>query len=64
MKRFFLLAAAMIFGTMLSAQTQTQQGYVKTKGRMVNGKLVLGKCLQRCYPMRAFLITAMRCMIM
>ena len=46
MKRFFLLAAAMILGIMLSAQTQTQQGYVKTKGRMVNGKLVPGQGLK------------------
>ena len=46
MKKLFLLAAAMILGIMLSAQTQTQQGYVKTKGRMVNGKLVPGQGLK------------------
>ena len=43
MKKFFLLSAAMMLSIMLSAQTQ--QGYVKTKGRMVNGKLVPGQGL-------------------
>lgn len=43
MKKLFLLAAAMILGTMLSAQTQTQQGYVKTKGRLTNnGSVIAG----------------------
>ena len=44
MKKFILLSAAMMFGIMLSAQTQ--QGYVKTKGRMVDGKLVPGQGLK------------------
>lgn len=36
----------MTLSVMLSAQTQVQQGYVKTKGRMVNGKLVPGQGLK------------------
>ena len=44
MKRFFLLTALILLGLTLSAQTQ--QGYVKTKGRMVNGKLVPGQGLK------------------
>ena len=44
MKKIILLSTAMIIGIMLSAQTQ--QGYVKTKGRMVNGKLVPGQGLK------------------
>ena len=44
MKRFFILSIVMMLGIMLSAQTQ--QGYVKTKGRMVNGKLVHGQGLK------------------
>lgn len=47
MKRFFLLAAAMMIGIMLLAQTQTQQGYVKTKGRMdAKGNLIPGHGLK------------------
>ena len=46
MKRLLLLFAAMMLSIMLSAQTQTQQGYVKTKGRMVNGQLVPGQGLK------------------
>ena len=44
MKRLLLLSFAMMLGIMLSAQTQ--QGYVKTKGRMVNGQLVPGQGLK------------------
>ncbi|MBO6024532.1 MAG: tetratricopeptide repeat protein [Bacteroidales bacterium] len=44
MKRFLILSIVMMLGIMLSAQTQ--QGYVKTKGRMVNGKLVHGQGLK------------------
>ena len=44
MKRFILLSAALMLGIMLSAQTQ--EGYVKTKGRMVDGQLVPGKGLK------------------
>ena len=44
MKIFFLLSAAMMLCVMLSAQTQ--QGYVKTKGRMVNDKLVPDQSLK------------------
>ena len=44
MKRAVLLFAAMMLGIMLSAQTQ--QGYVKTKGRMVDGKHVPGQGLK------------------
>ena len=44
MKRFLLLSTIIILGLTLSAQTQ--QGYVKTKGRMVNGKLVPGQGLK------------------
>ena len=44
MKKFFLLSAALMLSIMLSAQTQ--QGYVKTKGRMVNGRLVPGQGLK------------------
>ena len=41
MKRFFLISVAMMLGTMLSAQTQ--QGYVKTKGRLANdGSVIAG----------------------
>ena len=41
MKRSFLLFVAMIIGIMLSAQTQ--QGYVKTKGRLANnGSVIAG----------------------
>ena len=47
MKRFFILAAAMMLGIMLSAQTQTQQGYVKTKGRLDDkGNLIPGHGLK------------------
>ena len=44
MKKLFLLIAPLLLGLMASAQTQ--QGYVKTKGRMVNGKLVPGQGLK------------------
>ena len=44
MKKYFLLSAVMMLGIMLSAQTQ--QGYVKTKGRMVDGKHVPGQGLK------------------
>ena len=44
MKRLFLLTAAMMLSIMLSAQTQ--QGYVKTKGRMVDGKYIPGQGLK------------------
>ena len=41
MKKSFLFIAAMIIGIMLSAQTQ--QGYVKTKGRLANdGSVIAG----------------------
>ena len=44
MKKFYLLSIALMLGIMLSAQTQ--QGYVKTKGRMVNGQHVPGQGLK------------------
>ena len=44
MKKLLLLSVAMMLGFML--QAQTQQGYVKTKGRMVDGKLVPGQGLK------------------
>ena len=44
MKKYFLISIILMLGIMLSAQTQ--QGYVKTKGRMVNGKLVPGQGLK------------------
>ncbi len=44
MKRFFLFLAALALG--LCATAQTQQGYVKTKGRMIDGKLVPGQGLK------------------
>ena len=44
MKRIILLFASMMLGLTLSAQTQ--QGYVKTKGRMVNGQIVHGQGLK------------------
>ena len=44
MKKLILLTAAMMLSIMLSAQTQ--QGYVKTKGRMVNGQIVHGQGLK------------------
>ena len=44
MKRMFLLTVALMIGIMLSAQTQ--QGYVKTKGRMVDGKHIPGHGLK------------------
>ena len=44
MKKYYLLLAAMMLCVMLSAQTQ--QGYVKTKGRMVDGQLVPGQGLK------------------
>lgn len=44
MKRYYLLSAAMMLCVILSAQTQ--QGYVKTKGRMMNGKYVPGQGLK------------------
>ena len=44
MKRYLFLFVALVIGVLTSAQTQ--QGYVKTKGRMVNGKLVPGQGLK------------------
>ena len=44
MKRFLILTAILFLVMMGIAQTQ--QGYVKTKGRMVNGKLVPGQGLK------------------
>ena len=44
MKKYFLISIILMLGIMLSAQTQ--QGYVKTKGRMVNGKHVPGQGLK------------------
>lgn len=44
MKKHLLLTALFMLSLMASAQTQ--QGYVKTKGRMVNGKLVPGQGLK------------------
>ena len=44
MKKALLLFSALILSVCLTAQTQ--QGYVKTKGRMVNGKLVPGQGLK------------------
>ena len=43
-KTYFLFSVFLLFGLTLSAQTQ--QGYVKTKGRMVNGMLVPGQGLK------------------
>lgn len=40
MKRSFILSLCMLMLTVASAQTQ--QGVVKTKGRMVNGQLLPG----------------------
>ena len=45
MKKSIFLTVVMMFSIMLSAQNH-QQGYVKTKGRMVNGKLVPGQGLK------------------
>ncbi len=44
MKKALFLFSALILSVCLTAQTQ--QGYVKTKGRMVNGKLVPGQGLK------------------
>ena len=44
MKRFLLLSLLIL--TNLLAYSQTQQGFVKTKGRMVNGQLVPGQGLK------------------
>ena len=44
MKRLLLLSA-LLFGSLI-VFAQTQQGYVKTKGRMVNGQLVPGQGLK------------------
>lgn len=44
MKKYYILFAVMMLCVMLSAQTQ--QGYVKTKGRMVNGQIVHGQGLK------------------
>ena len=41
MKKLLILNTILMLSVMLTAQTQ--QGYVKTKGRMVNGKLVPGQ---------------------
>lgn len=44
MKRYLIIGLLLLVGTVASAQTQ--QGYVKTKGRMVDGKLVPGQGLK------------------
>ncbi len=44
MKKLLILNTILMLSVMLTAQTQ--QGYVKTKGRMVNGKLVPGQGLR------------------
>ena len=44
MKKFLFLASVLLFATAVFAQTQ--KGYVKTKGRMVNGQLVPGEGLK------------------
>ena len=44
MKKSILIPIAILIS--LAASAQTQQGYVKTKGRMVNGKLVPGQGLK------------------
>jgi len=44
MKKILLLTISVLLG--LTASAQTQQGFVKTKGRMVNGKLVPGQGLK------------------
>ena len=44
MKKFFLLSTALMLSLFTIAQTQ--QGYVKTKGRIVNGQLVPGQGLK------------------
>ena len=44
MKKFLFLASILLFSTAVFAQTQ--KGYVKTKGRMVNGQLVPGEGLK------------------
>jgi len=46
MKKQILLIAALFLTTWATAQAQTQQGYVKTKGRMVNGQIVHGQGLK------------------
>lgn len=46
MKKTLLLFAAIMLNALGMAQVQTQQGCVKTKGRMVNGKLVPGQGLK------------------
>ena len=44
MKKLFFLTTVILLS--LTASAQTQQGFVKTKGRMVNGKLVPGQGLK------------------
>lgn len=44
MRRLFLFSISLLIAVLASAQTQ--QGVVKTRGRMVNGKHVAGKGLQ------------------
>ncbi|MBR5082194.1 MAG: tetratricopeptide repeat protein [Bacteroidales bacterium] len=44
MKKYILLFAAMMLSIILAAQTQ--YGYVKTKGRMVNGQVIHGQGLK------------------
>jgi tetratricopeptide (TPR) repeat protein len=46
MKKAFLLIIVLFATIPLSAQTSTQKGYVKTRGKMVNGKLVPGTGLK------------------
>ncbi len=43
MKRLSTIILLALFGLAASAFAQTQQGYVKTKGRMMNGKYTAGK---------------------
>ena len=45
MKRFYWLMMLTVMSVAMTAQTVTQQGVVKTRGRMVNGKHVQGKGL-------------------
>jgi tetratricopeptide (TPR) repeat protein len=44
MKKYLFLALVLLFATQVFAQTQ--KGYVKTKGRMMNGQLVPGEGLK------------------
>lgn len=46
MKRTLCLSIGLLIAAMAFAQVQTQKGYVKTKGRMVNGQHVPGQGLK------------------